>query len=123
MACRTEKKRVCLCSERFVIHIYSDCVRSLVLECEGDIVLHTILCLISRFHFSICLLEEMLMLRRDGHNEICSAVLVPHIVLSLHKMLGECRADLAVSILMELEDTLRLRSISKALICKSLGKN
>ena len=123
VSCRTEKKRISLRSERFVLNIDSNSVCSLVLECECNIVLHTILCLISRFHFSICLLEKMLMLWRNSNNKICCSILVPHIVLSLHKMLCERSTDLTVSILMELENALRLRTISEALICKSLCKN
>ena len=123
VTCRTEKKRISLSSERSVLHIHSHSVSSLVLESESDIVLHTVLLLVLSLHLSISLLEKMLMLWRDSHNEVCCAILILHIVLSLHKMLSKCSADLAVCVLMELKHSLRLSAIAKSLISKSLRKN
>ena len=71
VSCRTEKERIGLGSERLVIDVYRNCIGSLVLECKGDVVLHSVLCLISGLYFRICLFKEMLMLRRDCHNEVC----------------------------------------------------
>ena len=120
VSCRTEKERVCLCSERLVLHVYCDSVCSLVLEGEGDVVGNSVLRLVSGLHFSISLLEEVLVLRRDGNDEVCCAVVVSHIVLSLDKMLRECGADLSVGIFMELKDSLRLRAVAESLVCECL---
>ena len=108
VSCRTEKEGVCLCSERLVLHVHSNSVCSLVLECECDVVGNSVLSLISGLNFSICLLKEVLMLWRDCDYEIRCAVVVSHIVLSLNEMLRECGADLSVGIFMELENSLRL---------------
>ena len=120
---RTEKERVGLCPERLVFHIHSHSVGSLVLECESDVVCHAIFSLVCILDFFISLLEKMLVLRRDGHNKICSTVLVPHVVLRLYKMLCKCSTDLTVSIFMELQDTLRFRAVAKSFVCKGLGKH
>ena len=108
VSCRTEKEGVSLSSERLVLHVYSDSVSSLILEGECDVVSYAILSLISGLHFSISLLKEVLVLRRNGNDEVCCAVVVSHIVLSLNEMLRECGADLSVGIFMELENSLRL---------------
>ena len=123
MSCRTEKKRVCLRSERLVLHIHGNCICRLVLEGEGDVVLHSILCLICFLYFSISLFKKMLMLRRDGHDKISGTIFISHIILGLNEMLGKCCAYLTVCILMELEHSLRFRTISQTFVSKCLGKH
>ena len=123
MSCRTEKKSVSLCTERLVVHVNSYCICGLVLECESDIVLHTILCLVCFLNLCICLFEKLLMLRRDSHDKVCCTILVSHIVLSLNEVLCKCRTDLAVSVFVELEHTLWLCTISESLVCKSACKH
>ena len=123
VSCRTEKERVSLCSERLVLYVYSHCVSSLVLECECDVVCNAILSLVCSLDLSISLLEEVLVLWRDSHDEVCCAVLISHVVLGLNKVLSERCADLAVSVLVELQDTLWLRSIAESLVSKGLCKD
>ena len=123
MTCRTEKKRVSLSSERLVLNINSDSVSSLVLESESDIILHTILSLISSLNLSISLLKKLLVLRRNSHDQISRAILILHIILSLNKMLSKSSSDLTICILMELKHTLRLSTIAQTLVSKSLCKN
>ena len=123
MTCRTEKKRISLSSERVILNIYSNCIGSLVLESECNVVLHTILGLISSLHFSISFFKQLLMLWGNSDNKICRAIFISHIVLSLNKMLSKSSPDLTIGILVELKHTLRLGSIAKALVCKCLGKD
>ena len=123
MTCRTEKKSISLSSERLVININSDSVSSLVLESESDIILHTILSLISSLNLSISLLKKLLVLRRNSHDQISRTILILHIILSLNKMLSKSSSDLTICILMELKHTLRLSTIAQTLVSKSLCKN
>ena len=123
MSCRTEKKRIGFGSERLVIDIYGNRIGSLVLESEGNVVLYAISCLICFLHLNINFFEKLLVLRRDCNHKISRTILIPHIVLSLYQMLCKCSTDLAVSIFMEFEHSLRLRSISEPFICKGFGKN
>ena len=123
MSCRTEKERISLCSERLVVYINSDCISCLVLECEGNVILDTVLSLILSLHFCVNLLEKLLVLRRDCNHKICGTILISHIVLSLNEMLSESSTDLSVRILMELEHSLRLCAITKTFICQGLCKH
>ena len=123
MTCRTEKQSISLSSERLVINVNCNSVGSLVLESESDIILHTILSLISSLDLSICLLEKLLMLRRNSHHKISGAILILHIILGLNKMLSKSSSDLTICILMELKHTLRLSTIAHTLVSKSLCKN
>ena len=123
MTCRTEKKRVSLSPERIVLNINSDSVSSLVLESESDIILHTILSLISSLNLSISLLKKLLVLRRNSHDQISRTILILHIILSLNKMLSKSSSNLTICILMELKHTLRLSTIAQTLVSKSLCKN
>ena len=67
---RTEKQRISLSSERTVLDIHSNGISCLILECEIDVVLHTIFSLISLLYFSISLLEKMLVLRRNSNHKV-----------------------------------------------------
>ncbi len=123
MSCRTEKEGVSLSPERLVLNVYRHCVGSLVLECERDVVFHSILGLVCLLDLGICLFEEVLMFRRNRHDKVCCSVFISHIVLSLNEMLCESRTYFPVGILMEFEDTLRLRAISETFVSKGLRKN
>ena len=123
MSCRTEEKRVGLCSERLVLDINCDSIGSLVLESEGNVVFNTIFCLIFFLYGCIYFFKELLMLRRYGNHEISCSIFVLHIVLSLNKMLCKCSADLSICIFMEFENTLWFRSVTQTLVCECLGKN
>ena len=123
MTCRTEKKRVSLSPERIVLNINSDSVSSLVLESKSDIILHTILSLISSLNLSISLFKKLLVLRRNSHDQISRTILILDIILRLNKMLSKSSSDLTICILMELKHTLRLSTIAQTLVSKSLCKN
>ena len=108
-----EQQATIVLAEGLVVLVHCDGVRSLVLICEGDVVLHPILLFISREHLCYGLLEELSVLRGDGYREVAGAIGIFHIFLSLNQMLRNGGADLT-GIPVEFEHALGLCAVCQA---------
>ena len=110
---RSEQKTAIFLSEWLVLHIHSHGIGSLVLERERDVVLHAILFLISSIDLLQSSREKRLELRRNSENNIGRTIGIPHIILSLNKMLSKGSPALPVRISVETDYALRLRAIAE----------
>ncbi len=123
VAGRAEEQTVVLGAERTVLDVNGDGVGSLVLVGECNVVFHPVSGLILGLHGGNGLLEESLVLRRNGHAEIGGAVLVAHIGLGLNEMLGKSRADFPVRIFVELQNAFWLSSVVKSFSSKEFAQS
>ena len=117
MTCRSEQKLTILVTERPVLQIHGNSVGGLVLESERNIELDPVFLLISCLHLFQSLLEQRLELRRYREDDIGGTVRIPHILLSLDKMLRKCSTAF-VSISVETDNALRLGTVAQSLVCQ-----
>ena len=115
----TEQERAVFLAERLVVRRYGNGIRGLILEGEGDIVLYTVLLLISLFNGTDGNLKEGLVLRRNGDGEVAGVVLISHILLGFHQMLCNGGAHF-FRIAMEVQHALGLAAICQAFFLEKL---
>ena len=123
VAGRTEQEGVVIGTERLVLRIDGDGVGSLVLVGEGDLVFHAVTGLEDGLHFGESLLEERLVFRGDGNDEVAGAVGIAHVRGGLHEVFGDGGADFPALIAVELDDTFRLGAIAQAFVREDFAQD
>ena len=101
-----EKDRTVRLAEGLILQIHGNRVGRRLLRTERDIVLYTVTTLICRYDTPHQLLEECLMLRRNGQVDVHTPRLIACVECTLHEVLLECRPR-TVSRSVEKEQSLR----------------
>ena len=119
----TEQEGVVVRAEGLVLRIHGDGVGGLVLESEGDVVLHAVTGLEDGLDLGKSRLEEGLMLRGDGDDQVAGAIGIAHVGSGLHEMLRDGGAHFPALVAVELDHALGLDAIAEAFVGEDLGED
>ena len=119
----TEQEGVVIRAERLVLRIHGDGVGGLVLEGEGDVVLHAVAGLEDGLDLGEGRLEEGLVLRGDGDDQVAGAVGVAHVGRGLDEVLRDGGAHFPALVAVELDHALGLGAVAEAFVGEHLGED
>ena len=123
MAGGTEQERFVVRAERLVLRIHGNGVGGLVLEGESDVVLHAVAGLEDGLDLGEGRLEEGLVLRGDGDDQVAGAVGIAHVGRGLHEVLGDGGAHFPALVAVELDHALGLGAVAEAFVREDLAQD